>query len=338
MTEETYLAAGVDLDSASKIKEVIKAHAATTLGPQVLGGVGSFGGLYQLSGYKEPVLVSSTDNVGTKLKIASLLGRYDSVGQDVVNQSVNDVFATGAKPLFFLDYIAAGRLIPSRVEAIVKGIAFACRQAGCALVGGETAELPGLFAEDHFDLSGFIVGAVEKSQILDGSKIRRRDALLGIPSSGIHTNGYSLVRKIFGIDDDSSILERHFDDLGCTLGESLLEVHRPYYPMLEPVLPLINGMAHITGGSFFKNVPRILPQGLAARIEKDSWDVPSIFELIQERGNVSEDEMYRVFNMGLGMVLVCRPEAIDEVTSLVPEARVVGGVITQQDDVRVMLD
>ncbi len=338
MAGETYLAAGVDLEAAKKIKEVIRKHAATTLSPQVLAGVGAFGGMYQLSGYKEPVLVSSTDNVGTKLKIAAMMGRYDTVGQDVVNQSVNDVFSCGAKPLFFLDYIATGKLVPEHVEAIVKGVALACRQARCSLIGGETAEQPGLFHGDDFDLSGFIVGAVEKSSILDGSTIRRGDILLGVPSSGLHTNGYSLARKVFGLNDSPSPLNKYKGELGCTLGEALLAVHRPYYPLLERALPFLKGMAHITGGSFYKNVPRVLPEGLAARLNKNSWAVLPIFRLIQKKGNVAEQEMYRVFNMGLGMVLACGPKQVDRIKSLVPEASIVGEVVAQSGEERVLIN
>ena len=337
MTKNTYLAAGVDLEAKKEIIQAIKTHASATLGPQVLGGVGFFGGMYQLSGYKEPVLVSSTDSVGTKVKIASLMGRYDTVGQDLVNHCINDAFTCGAEPLFFLDYISMGKLVPHQVEALVEGIALACREAGCALIGGETAELPGLYAGGDFDLVGFIVGAVEKSHILDGSNIQQGDTLLGVPSSGPHTNGYSLVRRVFDLDQDSSSLGRHFDELGGTLGDALLTTHRCYYPMLEPVLPLIQGMAHITGGGLIENVPRVIPDGLAATFDSSSWEVNPIFRLIQERGNVTREEMYRVFNMGLGMVLVCSPDRVNEVQSLVPEAKVVGEVVAQSQEERVAI-
>ena len=338
MSKEAYVAAGVDMDAAARIKEAIKARASATTGPQVLGGVGHFGGMYELSGYKEPVLVSSTDNVGTKLKIAALANSYGTVGQDVVNQNVNDIVTTGARPLFFLDYIAASKLAPEKVDAIVRGIAYACTQAGCALIGGETAELPGLFADDGLDLSGFVVGAVEKSAILDGSRVCQGDVLLGVPSSGVHTNGYSLVRKIFNIDGDPSVLERYYEDLGCDLGEALLQVHRPYYPMIEPAVPFVKGLAHITGGSFYKNVPRILPPKLAARLDKRSWDVLPIFRLIQDYGKVSEEEMYRVFNMGLGLVIVCGATESDRVRALLPEARVVGEVVEGKSGTGIILD
>ncbi len=338
MTGETYRAAGIDLEAAGEITQAIKSHVATTLGPQVLGGPGFFGGMYQLSGYEKPVLVSSTDGVGTKLKIASLVGRYDTIGQDLVNHCVNDVFTCGAKPIFFLDYIAMGKLVPHQVEALVEGMALACRQVGCALIGGETAEMPGLYAGNDFDLVGFIVGVVEGPQILDGSRIRQGDVLLGVPSSGLHTNGYSLVRRVFDLDRDPSPLGRHMDELGGSLGEALLEPHRCYYPVLEPALSLIKGMAHITGGGLIENVPRVLPPGLAARFSSGSWEVLPIFKVIQDRGRVAREEMYRVFNMGLGMVLICGPEQVKEVQALVPEAGVVGEVVAQSREERVVID
>jgi phosphoribosylformylglycinamidine cyclo-ligase len=327
MPGETYLAAGVDHRAARKAKEAIKALASKTLQPEVLGGVGFFGGMYQLQGYRQPVLVSSTDSPGTKLKLATLTGRFDTVGIDVVNHCVNDVFTCGAKPIFFLDYIGVGHLIPERAESLVKGVAEACQAVGCSLIGGETAELPGIYPEEGFDLAGFAVGVVEKDAILDGSTIALGDVLLAIPSNGLHTNGYSLARRVFRVEEDPSILSRAYPELGRTLGEALLEPHRCYYPLLEPVLPLIKGMAHITGGGLPENVPRILPKGLGARFDTSTWDVPSIFALIQEAGQVERDEMFRVFNMGVGMVLACAPDKTDKVLRLVPEARVVGEVV-----------
>ena len=327
MTGSTYRDAGVDLAAADRAVERIKALAAATHGPEVLGGVGGFGGLFELSGYRQPVLVSGTDNVGTKLKIALAMGRFESLGRDVVNACLNDVIVCGAKPLFFLDYIATGKMDPDLAEEIVRGVAAACIENGCALIGGETSELPGLFAQGEFDLSGFAVGVVEKDDILDGSTIRSGDALLGLPSSGLHTNGFSLVRRIFGIDHDPRVLEQHVPQLETTLGDALLVPHRSYYPLLAPALPEIKGLAHITGGGFEGNVPRCLPKGVAARIHLDSWDVPPIFRLVQERGRVEDAEMYRVFNMGVGMVLVVAPEALATVQAAVPEARIVGEVV-----------
>ena len=337
MTGATYRDAGVDLAAADRAVERIKALAAATHGPEVLGGVGGFGGLFELSGYRQPVLVSGTDNVGTKLKIALAMGRFESLGRDVVNACVNDVIVCGAKPLFFLDYIATGKMDPDLAEEIVRGVAAACIENGCALVGGETSELPGLFAQGEFDLSGFAVGVVEKDDILDGSTIREGDALVGIPSNGLHTNGFSLVRRIFGIDHDPRVLEEHVPRLETTLGDALLVPHRSYYPLLAPALPEIKGMAHITGGGFEGNVPRCLPKGVAARIHLDSWDVPPIFRLLQERGRVEEAEMYRVFNMGVGMVLVVAPEALATVQAAVPEARIVGEVVVGAGDPTVEL-
>ena len=337
MTGSTYRDAGVDLAAADRAVERIKALAAATHGPEVLGGVGGFGGLFELSGYRQPVLVSGTDNVGTKLKIALAMGRFESLGRDVVNACVNDVIVCGAKPLFFLDYLATGKMDANLAEEIVRGIAAACVENGCALIGGETSQLPGLFAPGEFDLSGFAVGVVEKDDILDGSTIREGDALLGLPSSGLHTNGFSLVRRIFGIDDDPRVLQERAPSLDATLGDALLVPHRCYYPLLAPVLPQIKGMAHITGGGFEGNVPRCLPKGVAARINLDAWDVPPIFRLLQERGRVEEAEMYRVFNMGIGMVLVVAPDALATVQAAVPEARVVGVVVVGAGDPTVEL-
>ena len=337
MTGSTYRDAGVDLAAADRAVERIKALAAATHGPEVLGGVGGFGGLFELSGYRQPVLVSGTDNVGTKLKIALAMGRFESLGRDVVNACVNDVIVCGAKPLFFLDYLATGKMDANLAEEIVRGIAAACVENGCALIGGETSQLPGLFAPGEFDLSGFAVGVVEKDDILDGTTIRPGDALLGLPSSGLHTNGFSLVRRIFGVDDNPRVLEEHVPRLDATLGDALLVPHRCYYPLLAPVLPQIKGMAHITGGGFEGNVPRCLPEGVAARINLDAWDVPPIFRLLQERGRVEEAEMYRVFNMGIGMVLVVAPDALATVQAAVPEARVVGEVVVGAGDPTVEL-
>ncbi len=337
MTEMTYKAAGVNLDAAQAVKRRIKDIVAPTYTPDVLGGVGGFGALYQLAGYREPVLVSSTDGVGTKLKLATLMGRYDTVGIDLVNACINDVVVCGARPLFFLDYIAVGRLQPDMVETLVAGMAHACQAAGCALIGGETAQMPGLYAESDFDLAGFVVGVVEKSAIPDFSTIREGDALLGIPSNGLHTNGYSLARRILGLDEDTSPLRELVPELGQTVGEALLTPHRGYYPLLEPVFPLVKGMAHITGGGLVENVPRVLPDGLGAAFDTATWDVPPIFRLLQERGNVSRDEMYRVFNMGLGVVLVCDPAQAGRIMSLLPEARVVGSVVRAQGEQRVFV-
>ncbi len=332
--KETYAAAGVNIDVAAQVKELIKQHARSTLRPEVLAGPGFFGGLFELKGYKRPVLVSSVDGVGTKLKVATTLAKHDTIGIDLVNHCVNDILTSGAEPLFFLDYIAMGKLKPEPVAAIVQGIAKACSDVGCALIGGETAEMPGLYAGEDYDLVGFIIGAVEKEKMITGKTIATGDAIIGLASSGLHTNGYSLVRKIFGVDR----LKKHYPELGRTLGEELLEPHRCYYNELKPLLPLIKGMAHITGGGLMGNVPRVLPKGVAAELHGEAWRVPPIFLLIKERGNVAQDEMYQVFNMGIGMALICSPENVEHVTGALPEAKVIGEVVKQRREVRVIID
>jgi len=331
---QTYAAAGVNIDVAAKAKELIGKQARSTLRPGVLSGVGFFGGLFEIKGYQQPVLVSSVDGVGTKLKIATALNKHDTIGIDLVNHCVNDILTCGAEPLFFLDYIAMGKLVPEQVAAIAQGLAQACREVGCALIGGETAEMPGLYAGEDYDLVGFIIGVVEKEKIILGKTITAGDTIVGLPSSGLHTNGYSLVRKIFGVDQ----LGEHCPELGRTLGEALLEPHRGYYNQLKPLLPLVKGMAHITGGGLVDNVPRVLPPGLAARFRSQSWTVPPIFRLIQQRGNVDRPEMYRVFNMGIGMVLICAPDNVAQLTGSMPEARVIGEVVKQAGEKRVIIE
>jgi phosphoribosylformylglycinamidine cyclo-ligase len=298
--------------------------------------VGFFGGLFEFKGYNQPVLVSSVDGVGTKLKIASALGRYDSVGIDIVNHCVNDILTCGAEPLFFLDYIAAGRLMPDMVEAVARGLATACREVGCALIGGETAEMPGLYAGEDYDLVGFIIGVVEKDKIIQGKEISLGDTIIGLPSSGLHTNGYSMVRKIFG--ETKPVLNARYPELGRTLGEELLEPHRSYYHQLKPLLPLIKGLAHITGGGLIGNVPRVLPRGLAAKFDSQTWSVHPIFNLIQQRGNVDRDEMYHVFNMGIGMAIICSTNSVANITRALPEAKVIGEVVRQVGKARVIID
>jgi phosphoribosylformylglycinamidine cyclo-ligase len=323
----TYKDAGVDRDAAALAKDLIRRHARSTFTPGVVGDIGFFGAFFRLQGFRDPILVSHTDGVGTKLRIAALMGRFEEVGQDVVNHCVNDIFTCGARPLFFLDYMAFGRLVPERVEALARGMARACRAAGCALIGGETAELPGIYRNDDFDLVGFIVGAVERDALLTGQGIRKGDVLLGIPSSGLHTNGYSLVRRIFRIEEDPSVLARWVPEVGRTLGDALLVPHRLYYPLLVPLLPYAKGMAHITGGGLVENVPRILPQGLGARFHLGAWEVPPLFRLIQREGRVEEAEMFRVFNMGIGMVVTVAPTAVDTARRALPEALPIGEVV-----------
>ena len=335
--KSAYALAGVDIDAADRTKDLIKQHARSTFRPEVLTDIGLFGGMFEFKGYKEPVLLSSADGVGTKLKIASLLDKHNTVGIDLVNHCVNDILSCGAEPLFFLDYIAMGKLVPEKVEIIVSGIAQACRHAGCALIGGETAEMPGIYHGPDYDLVGFIVGVVEKGNILDGSTIAAYDVILGLPSSGLHTNGYSLVRKTFGLDQDPSPLEIVYPELGRSLGEELLESHRCYYTQLKPVLTMVKGLAHITGGGLTGNLPRILPQSLGAHIEKNAWQVAPIFRLIQEKGNIKETEMYRVFNMGIGMTIICSPEQAANVMAALPEARVIGKVIVPAGKERIII-
>ena len=336
-TRKAYALAGVNIPVADKLKKIIARQARTTFRREVIGSE-FFGSMFQLKGYDEPVLVSSTDGVGTKLKIASLLGKNDTVGMDIVNHCVNDILCCGAEPLFFLDYIAMGKLVPEEIEAIISGIVQACRETGCSLIGGETAEMPGMYSQGNYDLVGFIVGVVEKKNIIDGSSIAPDDVVLGLPSSGLHTNGYSLARKVFGIDANPSCLNKSYPELGKSLGEELLQVHRCYYPQLKPVLPLIKGIAHLTGGGFGGNIPRILPEGLAARIKKHSWDILPIFKLIQKEGSIKEEEMYQVFNMGTGMIIVCSPRQVANIVSVLPQAEVIGEIIRGRNEERVIID
>ncbi len=314
---------------------MIRKHARSTLRPEVLSGIGFFGGLFEFKGFNQPVLVSSVDGVGTKLKIACALARHNTIGIDIVNHCVNDILTCGAEPLFFLDYIAMGKLVPEQVEAIAQGLAQACREVGCALIGGETAEMPGLYAGEDYDLVGFIIGVVEKEKIIQGKTIALGDTIIGLPSSGLHTNGYSLVRKLFGVT--KSALNTHYPELGRTLGEELLEPHRCYYHQLKPLLPSIKGMAHITGGGLVGNVPRILPQGVATQFRSRAWTIPPIFHLIQQRGNIDQSEMYRVFNMGIGMVVICSPRDADQLTQALPQSKIIGEVVKQAGEARVII-
>ena len=333
---ETYAKAGVDINVGEAVTKVIARHARTTYRPEVLSGVGLFGGFFEFKGYKDPVLVSSTDSVGTKVKIACALDKHDTIGIDIVNHCVNDIFTGGAEPLFFLDYVAMSKLVPEKMEAIITGLAQACREVGCALIGGETAELPGIYHGGDYDLVGFVIGTVEKSRIIRGETVAVGDVLLGLPSSGLHTNGYSLVRHIFG--ETRQGLEVYYPELSRTLGEELLEPHRCYYNQLKPLLPVIKGMAHITQGGLVGNVPRVIPQGMAVHFDSNSWTVPPIFRLIRQKGNVDSDEMYRVFNMGIGMVVICSPEDVSRVTDALPETKVIGEVVEQKGDKRAVIE
>jgi phosphoribosylformylglycinamidine cyclo-ligase len=306
MDKLTYKSAGVDIDAGNRFVELIKPHVRSTFRPEVLTDIGGFGGLFNLKGgYEDPVLVSGTDGVGTKLRVAFMADRHDTVGIDLVAMSVNDIIVTGAEPLFFLDYFATGRLDPERQAAVVAGIAEGCRQAGCALIGGETAEMPGFYAEGEYDLAGFAVGVVDRKKIIDGSTIKPGDLVVGFASTGLHSNGYSLARKVF-FDKLGLKVDSHVPELGKTAADALLTPTRIY---VRSILGLrkdfgIKGLAHITGGGITENLPRVLPQGCRASIKKGSWDVLPVFRFIQEKGNVDEDEMYRDFNMGIGMMAV----------------------------------
>ncbi|MEE2885094.1 MAG: phosphoribosylformylglycinamidine cyclo-ligase [Chloroflexota bacterium] len=333
----TYKSSGVDLDAAIDVKSHIADLVSASHGPGVLEGIGSFGAMYQLGEYREPILVSSTDGVGTKLKIASMIGRFDTIGKDLVNLCVNDIIVTGARPLFFLDYIAVSSLKPNLVDDIVKGMVEACKAVGCALIGGETAQMPGVYDDGELDLAGFVVGALEKNSIKDLSRIKESDLLVGIPSSGLHTNGYSLVRHALQIDDNPSILEEYFEEIDGPLGDALLVPHRSYYNTLAPLFSVFKAAAHITGGGLPENIPRVLTKDLSARIDTTTWDRPPIMPLIQNMGNISLEEMYRVFNMGLGMVLVCEPSAADEAIKEISGACIIGEIIKTEEGKRVSL-
>jgi phosphoribosylformylglycinamidine cyclo-ligase len=337
-----YAGAGVDIDATNRAVERMKALARSTARPEVLADVGPFSALFRVpGGYADPVLVSSADGVGTKVVIARLMGVYDTVGQDLVNHCVNDILTAGAEPLFFLDYLANNGLTEDQKVALVEGVSVACKAAGCALIGGETADMPDVYGPGEYDLAGFIVGMAERSRVIDGRSITAGDALLALPSTGLHTNGYSLVRRIWGLgaggDPAEALrrLEQHEPDLGRSLGEALLAVHRCYLHDLRPVLDRVKGFAHITGGGLVDNVPRILPDGLAARFDRSTWEVPPLFRLIQRTGEVPEAEMFRVFNMGLGAVLAVAPDDVDGLLGELPEARIVGAVMQQGDGARV---
>ena len=338
MASDAYRLSGVDLDLMGDLKDRIRAFAAMTHGPEVLNSGGSFAGLYQLSGYTQPVLVASTDGVGTKLRIAARLSHFESVGQDLVTLNVNDILTRGAKPLFFLDYIAFSKLDPQIMDTLMRGITWGCREVGCALIGGETAQMPGTYANGELDLAGFVVGAVERDRMIDSKNMRCGDYLLGITSSGVHTNGFSLIRRVFNIDDDPSVLFNRYQELNHQLGEELLVRHRCYYPLLAPVLELVSGLAHITGGGLPGKMPAILPDDLAASFQLDSWPTLPIFNVIQREGSVSNDEMYRVFNMGLGMVAVCNEDNLPQFQELVPESTVVGRIVKREGDAQVFLN
>ncbi|MBN1219879.1 MAG: phosphoribosylformylglycinamidine cyclo-ligase [Anaerolineae bacterium] len=330
MNKSAYARAGVDIAAGQQATELMKESVRTTYGPEVLAGLGAFGGLYDVGKLKTmhaPVLVASTDGVGTKTKVASQLGQWGTVGQDIVNHCINDILVQGARPLFFLDYVASAQLNPEEIAMIVHGITIACREAGCALLGGETAEMPGVYQPGEFDLVGTIVGVVERDEIIDSSKIEPGDVILGLPSTGLHTNGYSLARQVLNDFD----WKMPHPGLGCSIGEALLAVHRSYLPPVQKLREAridIRGLAHITGGGIIDNLPRILPANLGAIIQRGIWPELPIFDLIQRQGNIPPEEMFHVFNMGLGMLVVVSPDQVSSAQTILPdEVYVVGEIV-----------
>ncbi len=329
-----YKSAGVDIEAGYKAVELMKEHVRGTMRPEVLGGLGGFSGAFSLKNFKNmenPTLVSGTDGVGTKLKLAFLLDQHDTIGIDCVAMCVNDIACAGGEPLYFLDYIACGKNEPEKIAQIVKGVAEGCKQSGAALIGGETAEMPGFYPEDEYDLAGFSVGIVDEKDLITGATIKPGDTLIGIASSGVHSNGFSLVRKVFSMDKAN--LARYIDTLGTTLGEALLTPTKIYVKALKSVKDagvVIKGCSHITGGGFYENIPRMLPEGVRAVIQKNSYPVLPIFRLLQETGNIAEEMMYNTYNMGIGMMLAVSPEQADTAVAAIREAGeqayIVGGI------------
>lgn len=331
---DSYRAAGVDVEAGYKAVELMKQHVSKTFTSGVLTGLGGFGGLFELSkeDLDQPVLVAGTDGVGTKLKLAFLLDKHNTIGQDCVAMCVNDVVCQGAKPLLFLDYVAVGKNVPERIAEIVKGVADGCVKANCALIGGETAEMPGFYDVDEYDLAGFTVGIVSKNKIINGSNVKTGDVLVGIASSGVHSNGYSLVRKVFQVDESNSMISQYDETLGMTIGEALLTPTKIYVkPMLDVMQSCnVKAVSHITGGGFYENIPRMLPEGKQAVIKKGSWEILPIFDLIAKTGNIPEQDMFGTYNMGIGMLFAVDPseadKALDILRSHGEKAWVVGEV------------
>ena len=337
-----YKASGVDIDAGNETVRRIKSLARATFTSGVLSEIGSFGGLFKLDcdAHREPVLVSSADGVGTKLKVAFMTGRHNTVGADLVNHCVNDILVQGAQPLFFLDYLATGRLSPDVAEQVIAGVARGCRENGCALIGGETAEMPGFYADGEYDIAGFIVGVVDRSRIVDGRTIVAGDRLIGLPSAGLHTNGYSLARHVL-FDTHHLSPETVLPELTVSVGDVLLAPHRSYLSAVWPLLEagLVKGMAHITGGGITENLPRMLPVGCAATIDPDAWKALPIFGLLQSLGSIGTEEMYRAFNMGIGLILACQADRTREVVALLAnagerEAAIIGSVTVGNGTVR----
>ena len=339
-----YKSSGVDIEAGYESVELIKKHVAATMRPEVLGGLGGFSGAFSMASFKDmedPVLLSGTDGVGTKIKLAFVLDKHDTIGIDAVAMCVNDVACAGGEPLFFLDYIACGKNYPEKIADIVKGVAEGCKQSGCALIGGETAEHPGLMPEDEYDVAGFSVGVVDRKDIITGEKITSGDVLIGIASTGVHSNGFSLVRKCFDMTAES--LNKHYDELGETLGEALLRPTRIYVAALKSIREAgvaIHGCSHITGGGFYENVPRMLHDGVRAVIKTDSFDRPPIFDLIQKAGDITDEMMYNTFNCGLGMVLATAPSDVDAVKAAIEKAGdkayVIGEVVAGEKGVELV--
>jgi len=330
----SYKDAGVDIDAGNLAVEKMKGFVQSTYRPEVLTDLGSFAGLFALNvqKYRQPVLLSGTDGVGTKLRVAQLLDKHDTVGIDAVAMCVNDILAQGAEPLFFLDYIALGKLLPDRVADIVKGVAEGCKQAGCALIGGETAEMPGFYPDDEYDIAGFAVGVADKSKVLTGDKVAAGDVLLGLPSTGLHSNGFSLARRV--LLEGSLNAQSYVDELGQTVGEAMLTPTRIYVPDILPLLDKVEvkGMCHITGGGLLENLPRVYAKNLAAEIDAAAWRRPAIFDLIQRLGGIETSEMYRVFNMGIGYVVIVSADDAAAVRQQCPDALVIGRMVPREGD------
>ena len=340
---KAYAEAGVNVEAGYDVVRQIKNMAAQTFDSNVLNGLGSFGGFYSIENartMRKPVLVSGTDGVGTKLRLAMLLNKHDTIGIDCVAMCVNDIACHAAKPLFFLDYLAVGKLEPDKAAKIVSGVAEGCRQAGCALIGGETAEMPGFYAKDEYDLAGFAVGLVDQADVIDGSRIQTGDTLIGLASSGAHSNGYSLIRKIFSMTEDS--LSQWIESMHCTLGEALLRPTRIYVNAVQAITKAadVKGIAHITGGGFIENVPRIMPDGLCARIDLTAWPMPPLFTLMQQTGGLDWMEMYNIFNMGIGMVMAVNPNMADKALEAARQAGetayIIGDVVQGEEKVQLL--
>ena len=335
----SYSDAGVSIDNANLALEKIKTFAKSTFNAQTLTEIGSFGGMFSamFPEMSEPILVASADGVGTKLKIAFETGIHNTIGQDLVNHCVNDILVQGAKPLFFLDYFATGKLEPATTVAVVEGISIACKENSCVLLGGETAEMPGFYADGEYDLAGFIVGVVDKSKVIDGKTIAAGDVVLGLPSSGLQTNGYSLARKLF-FEVGGFSVDSHVEKLGETVGNSLLKTHTSFLKPLENLLDsgIIKGLAHITGGGFLENIPRILPANVAVEIKRGTWDEPPVFGLMQKLGNVADAEMFRTFNMGVGMIIVCSEEDKEFLQNNLGEGFEIGRIVEGNKEIYIL--